>query len=238
MRRTIIGTLLALSLIAAPGLASANPLAIITGDGAAEAQGQAEGEYYADASGALEAADEHAQDAQQTINSEVRSANQAVTEAQWDAYDALDDAQAPQMDADLDDELVQEIERAGDISAQHADQAQKAADLETGLVDAGADISFAAQAQAWFKDTFKGLTGLFEDADDIADHDTGLEDEAKGALEQGLHAENDIRNQVVSSAHLDQETPDVDPSLSGDATLEHATQAATSAAGNGHAELP
>lgn len=239
MRRSIIGTLLALSLIAAPGLASANPLAIITGDGGADVQGQAEGDYYVDASGALDAADEHHRDAQQAINSEARSANQAVTDAQWDAYDKIDDAQAPQMDDDLvDAEALEEIEQVGNVNAQHADRLEKAADLETGLVDAGADVSLAAQAQAWAKDAFKGLTDLFDDADELAPQDTSLDEDAKAELKGALKEENRLRNEAVSHAHLDQETPDVDPSVSGDATLEHATQAATSAAGDGHAELP
>lgn len=239
MRRTIIGTLLAISLIAAPSLASANPLAIITGDGAAEAQGQADGEYYVDASGALDAADEHHQDAQNAVNSEARSANEAVTDAQWDAYDTIDDAEAPQMDDDLiDDELTDEIEQAGDVQAQHADRVQKAADLETGYVDAGADVSLAAKAQAWAKDTFKGLTSFFDDADELRDHETDLDEQAKDELKGALKEENSLRNEVVSQAHLDQESPDVDPSLSGDANLEHATQAATSAAGDGAIQVP
>ncbi len=221
------------------GLAGATPLALVTGEGGGEAQGEAEGEYYVDASGATDAATETHNDAQSQVNAEVKNVNEAYTEAQWDAYDTINDTESPQMEDDVvDPTLVNEVEKAGEVSAEHADQAEKAMDVESEYVDAGADVSFAAQAKAWMTDTFKGLTDVFKDTNEVANEDLGAEGEAKQALEGTLETENEIRNDVVSQAELDTQAPDVDPSVSGDATIEHATEVASSAAGQGEAGIP
>lgn len=239
MRRLFIGTLLALSLLAAPGLASGDGFAALTGDGGSEAEGQAEGEYYVDASGATDAAYEQHDDAQAQANEKVRSSNEAVTEAQWDAYDRLEETERPECECDpIDDETLHEVEQVGNIQAKHADRAEKAAHADTEYVDAGADVGLAAQAQAWMSDTLTGIAEVYHDVQDKLDHDAQPEDDAKDEVKQSLETENELRNEVTSQAQLDNEPPELDPSVSGDASAEHATEVATEAAGNGDAEMP
>lgn len=239
MKKSIgTGLGLLIATLALTGMTAAQPLTgALSGDGGGEAAGEAEGEYYVNASGAMDAADEHHEEAESTANSEVRNTNEAVTEAQWDAYERVDETERPEADPEPP-ELENEIKRTGNAQAQHTDRVEKAADADTEYVDAGADLSFSAKAKAWVSDAFNGVADVYEDARGLLETETTADEDAKGNVENGLEAENELRNDVVSQAELDNEVPDADPSVNGEATAEHATEVATDAAGQGQAEIP
>lgn len=238
MRRKLLGTLIALSLVAAPGLAAAQPLAIVTGDGGGHASGQADADYNVDASDGEDKAHQTHRDAQAYANSEADNKNEAYQETKWSAYENVDKTELPQRPQCECDDLAGQVEQAGDIEATHADQVEKSGQLDSEYVDADADVSAAGHVKAWTTDTFKGLTDAFDEVRELMGQDVDAHDDAKASAESALDAEDELRNEAVSNTDLDNELPDANPSANGNLNAEHATEIATDATGNGEAQVP
>ncbi len=221
--------LIAIALLA--GAAAANPLALVAGEGGGEAAGAAEGDYYVDASDGLDTAYEEqaklSDDAQQTV----RDANSAYTEAKHRAWADASSAELPQQPSCQCDELANQLEQAGNAQIQHADRVEKTADLDTEVVDAGADVGAAAQAKAWFSDVFEGASDAFDEVRGPMGHETQLDDEAEQIGDSAIGADDEIRGELVHQLQTEQDLPKPDPRVDGSFAAEHATSVATSAAG-------
>lgn len=237
MLRRLTGTLLALSLLATAGLAAASdPLASLTGQGGGDVQGEAEGAYYADASDGIDKVENDKRALEGQAHQQVHDKNEAYQEAKWDAYNESK-VDRPQPECTCE-ELEGQMRQLGDVQAQHTDRVEKRADVDTEYADAGADLSAAGQVSAWAKDTFQGVADAFDAVQDVFDQDPEAEEDARAELENGLEAEDELRNEVVSQADADTSLPDVDPRAEGEAQAEHATSVTSQATGNGEAEIP
>lgn len=234
MRKTLAtSTALLIATLATAGLAIAEPLALVTGDGGGHAAGTVDGSYHADATGAVDAADETNQEAQAHVNEQARSTSEAYEETKWRAYDNATDIEQPQAPQCTCDEATGQLDQAGTMQASHADRVHKAANVETEYVDAGADVNGAAQADAWYENLFEGAKTLVDDARGLLGYETHADQEAKDTARSTLEAEDRLRGELVEQAHLDQDLPEAEPKLDGELSAKHATDIATSAAGNG-----
>ncbi len=231
------GVLLALMLTA--GLAAAQgPIALVTGEGGAQGQGEAEGTYHADATGALDAADDGQADLKDQAEGQWDATNEnyAETRAQtWAQADQTDLPDRPQCECGED--AIGQVEQVGQVQASHADRVHKAADLESEYVDAGADLQAAGEADAWYEDAFNGLKDTFVSIKDVLAFETSADEDAKDAADGLVKTDDEVRAQLDTVVKQDVELPDADPQLDGEFGAEHASEVASEAAGDGQAEV-
>lgn len=238
---TKITTLAIVALLATTGFAAAqtNPIAILTGDGGGEASGQAEGTYYADATGALDAADEGHADARDQALAHWNNTNNAYDESKANAEQIIDEAEPPEAQNDLGEEqLFDQLDQSSQVNAQHTDHVEKAMDAETDYVNAGADLSAAGHVKAFFQDTFTGLKDAYTGLKDMIKTDAVATNDAKSTAKQALHADDDARAQITDTLEQDQDLPEANPRIDGTFAGQHATKATSSAIANGQAGTP
>lgn len=232
------GASLLIATLLIAGTALASPVALYEGEGGGEAEGQAEGAYYVDASGALDKADESEDDLHDEASSTAHQANDAYEQTKADAWERANQTERPETPECECDELVGELEQSGNAELQHADALEKQADVETELVDAGADLSAAAQAHAWARDVFKGVGDAFKNVQDLMGFETTADEDAKAVAEQAIHADDELRGEAMAAIDEDRELPDVNPQADGSFAAEHATEATSSAAGQAEGQIP
>lgn len=218
------------------GLAAANPVGLFESGG--EAAGEAHGGYYVDASGALSTVVGGGEQARATVKEQAYQADSLYDETKWTAWNAVDGVEAPTMPDCACDEIFSQLDQVGTLDVAHADEIEKALDLETGLVDAGADVGAAAQVTAFFKDAFSGLKDAFGAVKDLLVLDTSAADQVKPLAEELLHADEDVRDQVMGLLDTEAPIPALDPSLSGDFAAQHASQLTSSVIGSASGGIP
>jgi hypothetical protein len=218
------------------GLAAANPVGLFESGG--EASGEAHGGYYVDASGALATVTEGEAQARETVKEQARQADSTYEQAKWTAYGLIEQAEMPAMPDCTCDEVFSQLEQVGTLDVAHADQIEKALDLETGLVDAGVDVGAAAQVKAFFKDVFSGAKDAFGAIKDLVTLDTSAVDDVKPTVEELLHADEAVRGEIMGLLDTEAPLPAIDPSLSGDFAAAHATQLTGSIIGTVSGGLP
>lgn len=239
MRRTIgmsASLLIAFALLA--GTAAAQPLALATGEGGGQAAGQAQGSYQADATGALDEADRREDEAHRRSLEHVREANRTYAEQKAQAYQQASATDPPERPACECDRLADELEHRGTMQAAHTDKVQKAANVESEYVDAGADVGASGQAEAWFEDLFQGVGDAFRGVQSLLGYETQTDDEAQDLAEDAIHADEEVRGQLVNELEQDRELPDANPRADGEFAAEHASEASSSAVGQAQAEIP
>ncbi len=231
------GVLLALMLTA--GLAAAQgPIALVTGDGGAQGQGEAQGSYHADATGALDEADDGQADLKDQAEGQWDAANENYVEARagtWSNVNETDMPQRPQ--CECGEQAIGQVEQVGQVQASHADEVHKAADLESEHVDAGADLRAAGQADAWYEDAFQGLKDTFAGLKDALDFQTDADEDAKDEAATLVRTDDELRAQLDTAVKQDADLPDADPQLEGELGAQHATELTSQAAGDGQAEV-
>jgi hypothetical protein len=238
MRTKLVGTLIAVSLVAASGLAAAEPLAGATGDGGGELHGEATGEYQADAGGATDAARENEEQLEGQGHGQVEQTSEAYEETKWRTYENASETERPERPECPCGELEAVVEQVDRVEASHQDRVQKAGQVDSEYVDAGADVEATGQADAWYESALDGVVDAVEEAGGLLGYETQSEDQVQGQAEQTLATEDELRGEVVEQAKADVDVPEADPSAEGELTAEHATQAATDAATSGGAQAP
>ena len=224
-----LGCGLLTAMLVLAGVASANPIGILTGGG--EAKGQAESSYYVDATGALSQANQVA-DAQDQLVEQWKGANDAYEETRENVFGVIDSVQAPAAPACACDDVLGALDQVGALEVAHADSITKAADLETGIVDAGMDVSAAGEARAWYEDLFHGAKDLFGGLTDLFVVDTNAADDAKEPVKDLLRSDDDVRDQVTEILSEQHELPTMDPKASGNLGAEHATSMTSNVLGS------
>jgi hypothetical protein len=203
-----------------------------------EASGEAHGGYYVDASGALSTVTQGEAEARELVKDQARQADSMVEQTKWTAYGLVEQAEVPAMPDCACDEIFSQLEQVGALEVAHADQIEKALDLETGLVDAGADLGAGAQVKAFFKDIFSGAKDAFGAIKDLVTLDTSAADDVKPVVEELLHADEQVRGQVLGLLDTQAPLPAIDPSIGGDFAAQHATQLTGNVIGTVSGGLP
>lgn len=231
------GILLALMLTA--GLAAAQgPIALVTGEGGAQAQGEAAGAYHADATGAVDAADDGQADLKDQAEGQWDAANENYAETRAETWAQANQTDAPDRpQCECGEKAIGELEQVGQVQASHADRVHKAADLESEYVDAGADLQAAGEANAWYEDAFKGLKDTFVSIKDVLAFETEADEDAKDEAGKLVKTDDEVRAQLDTVVKHDAELPDADPQVDGELGAQHATEVASEAAGDGQAEV-
>ncbi|MDX1612159.1 MAG: hypothetical protein R3185_07300 [Candidatus Thermoplasmatota archaeon] len=231
-----LATVLAFTGFAAAGM---NPLAIATGEGGAQAAGEAAGAYHVDASGATDAAAQQASDAQEQARQAWAQSNSAYEDARGQAENMIDQAEAPATPQDTGEEAIfDQLDQASNVQASHTDAVEKAANLDTEYVDAGADLSAAASAKAWFSDAIQGLKDAYTGVKDQLDFRTTADQDAKEMAKQALHADDALRAQAGELLEEEQELPQVNPQASGELAGSHASELTSDVIAQGQAGTP
>lgn len=228
--------LIALALLAGP--VSAQPLAAATGDGGGQAQGQAHGAYHADASGALDEADQQEDELQDKAVADAREANRTYAEAKEQTWADAKATETPERPACPCDEIADDLEEQNSMSASHASAAEKAANVENEYVDAGADVGASGQADAWYSNLFEGATDAFDRVRSVFGYETQADEQAKDVAESAVHADDELRGEAIATLDEDRELPDANPRLDGELDAEHASEASSSAVGHADGEIP
>lgn len=231
---TGVGITTALLLLA--GFAAAAPIALF--DGGAQGQGEASGSYYADASGALDVADQTHADARDQVLNNWKATNSAYEETRNQLIAGANSAEVPAAPECPCDELFGNLEQIGETEIAHADSVTKAADLETGIVDAGADASAAGGVKAWFSDVFKGAEDAFSGLKSLFGVDTSAANDAKSQATEMLYADDELRGQITEILETEHELPRADPRLDGSLSGQHATEVTSSVLGQVQGEVP
>lgn len=226
---------IALAAFAAPVSAQSG---IATGEAASQAALDAAGSYYVDGSEAMDKAEEAYDQAHAESQSQARNANSAYAESKDEAWNHVNDTEAPATPECECDEIISEIEQAGQASVAHSDRIEKAADLDTDLVDAGADVGAGATVKAFFQDAFNGIGDAFEKLGDVLALDLGAEDDAKAVAHEALYADDELRGELVGTLDDKQALPDVDSRVDGEFAAQHAGQASSSALAQAGSSLP
>lgn len=238
MKHATTGLGILLAFLAVTGLAAAQPLALVTGDGGGQAQGQAHGDYYVDAAGAVDEGEERHDEISEQTRAQAKATSEAYEETKWRTYENASDVERPQEPQCDCDEVVGEVEQAGTMQAEHTDHVEKAADVESEYVDAGADVGASGQAKAWFSNLFEGTEELYNRAKGLMGYETQADQEAKVVAEQTLETEDELRGQVVDRAMAERDLPDADPRVDGQLDAQHATEVTSEAVGNAEAGIP
>ena len=231
---TGVGLTTALLLLA--GVATAAPLALFEGGG--EAAGEAQAGYHADATGAIDEAARAATDAQAQAVGAWKGANEGYEGAREEIVRAIDSADAPAAPSCACDDVFDQLEQVGNVQASHADAVEKAADLETGYVDAGADVSAAGEVKGWFSNLFDGARSVFDSLQGMMGVDTSAANDAKSSAKQLLYADDDLRDQVTDLLAEEHQLPSVDPRLDGSLGAGHASEVTSSALGSIQGSTP
>ena len=234
---TSAGLLIALLLTA--GLASANPLAIASGEGGGSVAGEVAGAYHADATGAVDAAEKAEGDATEKAKATWTQSNTAYEQTRADAWTQVDEAEMPDQPDDVGEEQIfDQVEQASTVEASHTDKVEKAADLETEYVDAGVDVSAAGSVKAFFKDAVTGIKDAYMGLKDALKLDTSASEDAKAQLEGVIHMDDALRGEVTTLLDQEIRSPDADPRLDGTIGASHASDVTSSALAQGQAGLP
>lgn len=217
------GVLIAVLMIAGGGLAQAN----LVGEAGGQALAEAESNYHADASGAVDAANAQQAQVRDQAAEHVRNAS-TVQDTYADASAQTDvDVEQPTCESCRDAVAQLEEEGAGNLATAH--EAEQAAGVDNEYVDAGADARAAGQAQAWYHELFNGVTDAFDKVHSMLDQDVEAHEQASAQVDQSLDGEAQAREGIASTLESEEElAAPVEPSLEGGLGGQHATSAATS----------
>lgn len=217
------GLVIALVLMAGGGLAQANAV----GEAGGQAVATAESSYHADASGAVDAANEHQQTAREDAANHVRESGDAYQDAYADAHaETSTDVDRPECETCRD--AIAQAEQEGNGSFENAHEAEKQADVDNGYVDAGADAQASGEAQAWYHELFNGVADAFDKVGGVLDQDTQAQHEADATVDQSMDTESQAREGIAGTLEQEQGVASpVEPSTEGSLGGEHAAGAAT-----------
>jgi hypothetical protein len=218
------GLVIAVLMLAGTGLAQS---ADAVGEAGGQAQAMAEGNYHADASGAMNAANEEQQSAREEAAGHVRNSGDAYQKAYADASaETQTDVDRPECDCQ---QAVAQVEQQGHGQLETAHEAEQAADVDNEYVDAGAEADASAQAQAWYHELFQGVGDAIAEVGDLLEQDTQAREDVNAHVEQSMDTESQAREDVASTLASNQSVASpVEPSTEGAVAGEQTASAATS----------
>lgn len=237
MRRASIsyGACILTAFLLLAGAAAANPIALF--DGGAKGEGEASGSYYVDATGALDHANGATAHYAEVVST-AKQADAAYVETRDQIWNQARATEAPEIPECPCDEVFGQLEQVGSMEVAHADSVTKAADLETGIVDAGVDASAAGGVQAWFSDLFKGAGDAFDGLKGLFGVDASAKDDVVASADTLVGAEDELRGELINTLDQNPQLPNLDPRVSGDLAGQHTTELTSSVLGEVQGGLP
>lgn len=194
-------------------------------DAAAQAAADAEASYEVDASGAMEIVEEAKAEARAHAQAQAEATYEAEQDLKAEARESFNDTESPEADEDAKAEATSTMSSANEVMLEHEDEANESTQAETGLVDAGADVSVWGHVTAFFEGAADAVVNVFHEAEANAPDEEDAKAEINQQLDTTHELEGELKGTVDTALETEIDGPDVDPRLEGEASASSVTEA-------------